>query len=123
MAILNQLGLEGIALHEQPTTAITILEKLETYSNVGYAIVILSRDETLPDRILAKARQNVVFEFGYFVGLLGRDRVACLIQEGIELPSDTTGIVYIRFHDSINEPRVRGLIGEALRMAGYRVMG
>lgn len=119
MRILDQLGLEGILLEEAPSAAMTIMEKLETYSNVGYAIVILDRDDTTPNRLLTRGGQNVIFEFGYFVGLLGRDRVACLIQDGVEVPSDIAGIRYIRFHESIGEAKDE--IVKELRAAGYKV--
>ena len=42
-----------------------------------------------------RARQNVVFELGYFFGSLGRSRVAVLYESGVELPSDVNGVVYI----------------------------
>ena len=41
--------------------------------------------------------RNVVFEFGYFVGVLGRPHVAVLYEEGVELPSDVQGLVYIHY--------------------------
>lgn len=52
-----------------------------------------------------RARQNVVFEFGYFAGLLGRDRVCCLYKGDVELPSDMDGVVYVPFKTSVNECR------------------
>jgi Predicted nucleotide-binding protein containing TIR -like domain len=42
-----------------------------------------------------RARQNVVFEFGYFVAKLGRTHVSALHERGVELPSDINGLVYI----------------------------
>ena len=42
----------------------------------------------------AQARQNVVFEAGYFIGRLGRENVAILVDKGIEIPSDLQGVVY-----------------------------
>lgn len=33
-----------------------------------------------------RARQNVVFEAGYFIGRLGRENVAILVDKGIEIP-------------------------------------
>ena len=44
---------------------------------------------------MPRARQNVVFEMGFFFGALGRERVAVLYEEGVELPSDVDGLVYI----------------------------
>lgn len=66
-----------------------------------------------------RARQNVILEFGYFMGLLGRDRVCCLYKGNVELPSDMHGIVYIPFKESVNE--VRDEIIKELRAAGYEI--
>jgi predicted nucleotide-binding protein len=47
-----------------------------------------------PD-LQARARQNVVFELGYFVGVLGRSNVCSLYEPEVELPSDFQGVVYV----------------------------
>lgn len=41
-----------------------------------------------------RARQNVVLETGYFMGKLGRNHVVILADDGIEMPSDLSGVVY-----------------------------
>jgi len=66
-----------------------------------------------------RARQNVVLEFGYFIGFLGRDRVCCLYKGDVELPSDMHGIVYVPFKESVNE--ARDMIIKELRAVGYDV--
>jgi len=66
-----------------------------------------------------RARQNVVLEFGYFIGLLGRDRVCCLYKGDIALPSDMQGIVYLPFEESVNEARDK--IVKELKAAGYEI--
>ena len=66
-----------------------------------------------------QARQNVVLEFGYFMGLLSRDRVCCLYKGDIELPSDMHGIVYIPFKESVSE--VKDKIVKELKAAGYNI--
>ena len=38
----------------------------------------------------------MIFKFGYFIGRLGRNRVCALMEEGVEIPSDYSGVVYIR---------------------------
>jgi predicted nucleotide-binding protein len=58
-------------------------------------------------------------EFGYFWGLIGRDRVCCLYKGDVELPSDMHGIVYIPFKKSANE--ARDMIIKELRAAGYEI--
>jgi predicted nucleotide-binding protein len=37
----------------------------------------------------------VVFELGFFVGVLGRENVAVLLDPDVERPSDLDGLVYI----------------------------
>jgi len=126
--MLYDFGLNPIVLHEQPSGSRTIVEKLEKYSDVGYALVILTPDDvggpSKDRRILRvegkeRARQNVILEFGYFMGLLGRDRVCCLYKGDVELPSDMHGIVYIPFKDSVEE--VRNKIIKELKAAGFEI--
>jgi predicted nucleotide-binding protein len=66
-----------------------------------------------------RARQNVVLEFGYFIGKLGRDRVCCLNSGNIKFPSDMKGIHYVPFQDSIVERRE--MILKELIEAGYKI--
>ena len=47
-----------------------------------------------------RARQNVIFEFGYFIGKLGREHVCALVQGDLERPSDYDGVLYIPLDDS-----------------------
>lgn len=41
------------------------------------------------------ARQNVVFEHGFFFGKLGRDHVCELVKGDVETPRDYSGVVYV----------------------------
>lgn len=36
----------------------------------------------------------MVFELGYFIGKLGRNRVMALVDGNIEIPTDISGVVY-----------------------------
>ena len=152
--MLKELGLNPIVLHEQPSGSRTIVEKLEKFSDVGYAFVILTPDDVgclkerylrlynvclskegerknkrkenmefffrnMIEMLINRARQNVILEFGFFMGMLGRDRVCCLHRGGVELPSDMHGIVYIPFKESVNE--VRNKIIKELKEAGYEM--
>ncbi len=92
-------GTSPIILHEQTDGGRTIIEKFELHANdVGYAVILLTGDDrgglAGSDEQRLRARQNVVFEFGYFVGRLGRPRVTVLHAEGVELPSDLSGVLY-----------------------------
>ncbi|WP_122532806.1 TIR domain-containing protein [Pseudomonas viridiflava] len=95
---LDRIGLESIVLQEQPDRGRTIIEKFEQSAEVGYAVVLLTPDDigraVSVDSQQSRARQNVIFELGYFAGKLGRGRV-CLLKKGdVEIPSDLFGVVY-----------------------------
>ena len=98
---LEKLGFEAIILHEQADDGKTIIEKIETYADeVSFGIVLytecdIGRAKTDPvTQDKYRARQNVVFEHGYLIGKLGREKVCALIKGDIETPSDMSGIVY-----------------------------
>ena len=96
--IVEKQGIEAIILTEQVNQGKTIIEKFESYSNVGGAICLFTADDIgranaeFSDH--SRARQNVVFETGSFIGKLGRDHIVILSDNGIEMPSDLSGIVY-----------------------------
>ena len=95
---IEKLGLEAIILHEQPNGGKTIIEKFENAADVGFAIVLLTPDDEgglVGDKMHLRARQNVVFELGYFIGKLKRTHVAALVKGDVEVPSDITGFAYI----------------------------
>ena len=120
---LERLGLEPVILHEKVSAGRTIIEKIEAYTDVGFAIVLYTPDDigsvaaTKPD-LKPRARQNVVFEHGYLIGKLGRGNVCALLKGDVEKPSDISGIVYVSFDD-------RGAwnteIAKELNNAGYKI--
>ena len=120
---LEKLGLEPIILHEQANKGRTIIEKFEDYSLVGYAVVLLTADDvgklaSQEPKLSPRARQNVVFEWGFFMGKLGRERVCALYEEGIEQPSDLDGVVYVSL-DKIGAWKL--LLGKELQAAGFDI--
>ena len=96
--LLEKQGLEAIILSERANKGKTIIEKFEENSDVGAAICLFTGDDIGKEKSEAvekqRARQNVVYEAGYFMGKLGRERVIMLVDNGIELPSDLQGVVY-----------------------------
>jgi len=95
---VQQLGLEPIILHERSSKGMTLIEKLEHYADVAFAVVLLSPDDVgtavSGGAPAARARQNVVFELGYFYGRLKRERVCTLRRGPVELHSDISGVVW-----------------------------
>lgn len=96
---VNEIGKVPIILHMQASAGMTIIEKIDHYSNVGFAVVLYTecdigakRDSLVFNR---RARQNVVFEHGYLIGKIGRARVIALVKGDVETPNDISGVVYI----------------------------
>ncbi|MBR6421491.1 nucleotide-binding protein [bacterium] len=96
--LIENQEIKPIILHEQPNQGATIIEKFEKNSDVGAAICLFIADDTgkakTEQQENTRARQNVVFEAGFFMGRLGRDHVIIIAERGVELPSDMQGIVY-----------------------------
>ena len=129
-AFVREIGLEPIVLHRQADGGLTVIEKFEKYSDVGYAFILLTPDElaylasdsSKPEAergIERRARPNVIFEWGYFVGKLGRPRVCCISTGNVDLPSDMAGLVTKRYQSSVEEAGY-GILKD-LRAAGYKV--
>lgn len=127
---LHEIGLEPVVLHRVADQGATLIEKFEKHSDVGFAFILLTPDEIsytvdqmkIEDnkRIFEfRARPNVIFEFGYFVGKLGRERVCCLHKGNVVVPSDLNGLVYKKIDDSIESQAF--LIVKELKAAGYNI--
>ena len=90
---------QPVVLDEQANSGLTVIEKFELNSSrAAFAIVLLTPDDEggpKGDPMRPRARQNVVFELGYFFARLGRGRVVALSKGDVELPSDISGIIYI----------------------------
>jgi predicted nucleotide-binding protein len=99
---LETVGLQATILREQPDQGRTIIEKFEACAaEVGFAVVLLTPDDlggavAAPEQA-SRARQNVIFELGYFAGSLGRGRACLLRKGGAEIPSDLFGVIYTDF--------------------------
>lgn len=119
---IEKLGFEAVILHEQASRGKTIIEKIETYTDVGFAIVLYTPDDTGNDiesagngKYNLRARQNVVFEHGYLIAKIGRENVVPLVTDNIELPNDISGVVYVS--DSTWEVE----IAKEMKQSGYDV--
>jgi predicted nucleotide-binding protein len=123
---IEKLGLDAVILHEQVNKgAPTLIEKLLQNSDVSFAIILLSPDDVgypkdTPDKARPRPRQNVVFEFGLFVGKLGRANVFVLHRKvsDFEMLSDFAGGVYQEFDGAA---AWRYELGRELGAAGYDI--
>lgn len=131
---IELLGLKAIILHEQEDLGNTIIEKFEANaSDVGFAVILLTGDDLgVSKKDIAKeekekgykaeykerARQNVVFEMGYFIGKLDRAHVFELMETGVEKPGDIDGIIYTSVD---KEGMWKVKLAKRLKACGYTV--
>jgi predicted nucleotide-binding protein len=121
---LEKLQLKAIILHEQPNKGRTIIEKFVDYSDVGFAVVLLTPDDrgglaSEPyDSQKPRARQNVVLELGFFLGKLGRSRVCALYSQGVEIPSDYDGVAFVAFDEGA---AWQFALAKELKSAGFKI--
>lgn len=121
---LEKGGFEAVILHEQPDSGLTIIEKIERYADVDFAVVLYTEcdlgraKEAEQKDEKNRARQNVVFEHGYLIGKLGRDHVCALVKGNVETPGDISGVVYIGM-DSAGAWKMQ--LGKNMRAVGLAV--
>ncbi len=98
--IEEELKYKMTILHEQANMGKTVIEKFEQHAEVHFAVALWTADDlgkakSSLDDLNARARQNVIFETGYFIGKIGRANVIVLYEDGVEMPSDYSGVIYI----------------------------
>lgn len=121
-AYVESKGLEPIILHLQASGGRTIIEKIDHYSNVGFGVVLYTECDVGAKRDTLnykwRARQNVVFEHGYLIAKLSRERVAALVKGDVETPNDISGVVYVTL-DAAGSWKEE--LDTELRDAGYSI--
>ncbi len=96
-----------IVLLDKPGRSAPTIEKFEQHAQTcSYAIALFTAD----DKVTTKAgeeywqpRPNVIFETGWFVGRLGKERVLILLQEGVKIYSDFDGVNRIHFRSDVED--------------------
>jgi CheY-like chemotaxis protein len=104
-------------LRELPSSGRTIIEKFEDATrSIDVVFVLLTPDDEVAKGVGSneakrRARQNVIFELGYFYAKLQRTggRVILLYRGEVDLPSDIDGILYIDISNGVEAA------GEAIR--------
>lgn len=119
--LLTSFGLKPVVLVELNDGGRTIIEKFEYYAGMcSFALALMTCDDKVAASDITeetwRARANVNLEVGWFMARLGRTRVMLLAQEGVEIPSDLNGILYLRFQDSIMD--IADRLSYGLRDAG-----
>lgn len=116
-------GRRPITLSEQPGKGRTLIEKFEQEGGrAAFGVVVATADDIgrakTDSKDQPRARQNVILEWGFFAGRLGRSRTTLLYESDVELPSDINGLNYISL-DSAGAWRVE--LGRELAAAGIEI--
>jgi predicted nucleotide-binding protein len=104
---LTKLWLVPVVMCEEPSQGRKIVERFQDYGDVGFAVVLLSPDDSLyvkdepPTKRKLRPRQDVVFDLGFLIGKLGKNNVLVFIREcpNFEGPTDFEGMKVIAFDD------------------------
>lgn len=123
ISFIKDIRLEPIVIKNQANLGNTIIEKIEEYSDVGFAIVLYTPCDigaSINDKnnLKERARQNVVFEHGYLIGKLGRENVCALVKGDIEKPNDISGLVYFELD---SQKAWRFNIARDMKKLGYDI--
>lgn len=112
--VIHKLGLDPYVLQNNSGDGLTIIEALENEigtraGSAKFGIVLLTPDDmgyaksAGEKEVQPRARQNVVLEMGMLISALGRQNVAILKKQHLEIPSDAQGILYISFNEHVKE--------------------
>jgi len=118
---LEKIGFEPIILHEQASRNRTVIEKIEAFQDVDFAVVLLTPDDegcVKGGELKPRARQNVILELGYFMGRLGREKVCALKRGAVDIPSDFAGVVWVEMDSGIGWKQA---LGHELSAAGHEI--
>jgi hypothetical protein len=117
---LEKIGFEAVILHERPNKGRALITKFQDEAaGIGFAVVIMTGDDVggpVDGNTQPRARQNVIFELGFFIGALGPARVAAIVASGVERPSDFEGVVYIPL-----DGEWKTTLARELKATGYEI--
>lgn len=95
--IEKDINVSTIELAQEANAGQTIIEKLEKNAEECDSAVIVMTGDDVDSAGLARARENVMHEIGFFQAKYGRARVCLLHEEGVSIPTNLSGVVYVPF--------------------------
>jgi hypothetical protein len=93
----------------------TLESLVEIAQTCDFAILVVTPDDVVTSRDVVSLipRDNVMFELGLFMGLLGRDRTFMVVSDidNVKLPSDLAGVTRVRFRAKDAEVNLAAALG------------
>lgn len=98
--------------------SITLDALIARANSVDFAILVATGEDTVTSRgtQTAAVRDNIILEFGLFLGALGRERVYLLSVGDAKLPSDLLGLTRLFYRDRRDGDIRAGLTDAVLRI-------
>jgi len=134
---LENLNLSTLVIAEQGRGTLTLVEIIErSASRVDFAVVLLTPDDmgAAAEKVEAveseagklscfkpRARQNVVFELGYLMAVLGRERVCALRKGSLEIFSELSDLHGVFCEEMDEAGGWKSKVAHALKSAGFDV--
>jgi hypothetical protein len=108
----RDLGIPTLELAQEPNLGRTVLQKLDEESEKCSITVIVMTGDDIAEGGEIRARENVMHEIGYFQGKYGLMNVVLLHEQGVNIPSNIHGLVYIGFPKDTAEAALGALTRE-----------
>jgi predicted nucleotide-binding protein len=102
----DECHVNPVAMMAKPGMSRPLTDKFEEEaSTCSFAFALFTPDDAVmyADARYGQARPNVIYETGWFIGRLGRNRVVLLMKEGAEMHTDLQGVSRILFRDDVKE--------------------
>ena len=86
---------------------------LKSSSLFDFGFMVFAADDIsrIRDKEYSTTRDNVLFEYGLFLGRIGTDRAYIIMEEGVKLPTDLLGITYLSYKtenkNGIKQPDIK----------------
>lgn len=102
----GHFGLNPIAMLAKPGMSRPLTDKFEDEAQTcSFAFALFTPDDEVvkSNETYNQARPNVIYEVGWFIGRLGRERVNLILRTGTRIHSDLDGVSQIRFSDNVED--------------------
>jgi predicted nucleotide-binding protein len=102
----TQFQLVPVIMLSKPGMSRPLTDKFEDEAQTCvFAFALFTPDDEIQNQAgpYSQARPNVIYEAGWFVGRLGKQRVAILLKNDTAIHSDLHGVSQIRFADNVEE--------------------
>jgi predicted nucleotide-binding protein len=134
VTMLSKVGLKPVIMQDKEDEGRTLVKDITDYSNVSFAIVLLSpddmvyqKDEPHPRmRAQPQARQKTILALGFFIGKLGLNHVFVIHrkEENFDVLSDYAGVLYIPYEPEVWELTLaRVLVASGFNIDSTKLLG